>query len=188
MSRSMDWYTPSTAHTLAQGARIEPPQHYAELLVANSHKMAVAVWRYTPERLTYYRVRVHEDPTPAAQDLPGLFRTFMATVIERVHDGSGFTYEEGPPPGPRWSDQDLWPFVKTAQWPDGRPMYDEQAHITDPPNVPDHEVARLLVQGLKEQQYRLPAFVNYHLDTIRRGLYGRGWPPLPWRTASGDSA
>ncbi|MCA2244754.1 hypothetical protein JF781_20550 [Mycobacterium sp. WUMAC-067] len=181
----MDWYTPSSTHNLPEGARIEPPYPYGELLIANSHKMAVAVWRYTPERLTYYRVQVYDEPIPAEDGLPGLFRCLAAKVIGRVHDGSGYIYEEGYPRGPRWSDEELWPFVKMAQWPNGEPMYDEQAHITDPPGVPSHEFAQRLVRDLRKQQYSLPGFVKHHLDAIRNGPFGNGWPPLPW-TPPGD--
>ena len=174
----MDWYTPSPKGDLGENDVIEPPHPYGDMFVANSHMMAVACWRYVPQQLYYYRVRQYLDPTPV-DDLPGLFQCHSAVVIEKVHDGSGFNTDAGLR-GPRWSDEELWPYVETSRWPDGGPMYDDQGHITDPPNAPSHELAQQLVQNLKEQRYRLPAFIYHHLNTIRGGPCGSGWPPVPW--------
>lgn len=101
----MDWYTPYVAGNLAEGVTLLPPQRGKRIYVANSHKLAVACWRYwerPKQRLTYYRVKPLNfggEPTPV-DEIPGLFACHSATVIGRVPDGSG-----SPPETIKYSDE-----------------------------------------------------------------------------------
>jgi hypothetical protein len=101
-----DWYTAHANGEFGKDDVVEPPRPYADIFVTNSHKMAVACWRYIPQTLYYYRVRQYVDPTPVG-DLPGLFQCHSAVVIEKVHDGSGFN-TDAPPPA-RVADAEIGP-------------------------------------------------------------------------------
>ena len=89
--------------------------------LADSLKMAVALRRGFEGGPSLYRV----DPIgqPQATDNPGDFVCYDATVIAEVQS-------------PKWGNDELWPLVSATKWPDGSPMYNEDASITDPPGFP----------------------------------------------------
>lgn len=174
----MDWYIASEKPDLATGTNtFSRADRDDPLCVADSHRLAVACWRYWPTELTYYRVeprRVNDgEPTPFG-DVPGLFHCHVAKVLGKVHDGTGGI--TGGVRGPRWSNEELWPLIKMTRWPGGRPMFDAGGYVINWPNVTrfDEQTA---VDVLRSRQYLLPLLVTADLQRMRPGRFGTGWPP-----------
>lgn len=158
----MEWYSPSVPGLLPGMSLV--PFGDDTMCIADSHEMAVACWRYTNPFLGYYRVVPGDEPRPV-NSAPGLYVCSRAEIAEVVHDGS------------MWQDEMLWPLVRNAQWSDGRRIYDDGGHITEPPDVPTGAPARAVIDKLKRQQYMLPALAVKGLATVRGGWKkGAGWP------------
>ena len=128
--------------------------------LADSLKMAVAHTRGLKGCPSLYRV----DPVdqPQATDNPGDFVCHDATVVAEVQS-------------PNWRNDELWPLVSATKWPDGSPMYNEDAFITDPPGFPASENALSVLAGIKAKQYLLPAEVMWEVHEATHGLWGHGW-------------
>jgi hypothetical protein len=172
----MEWSTPN-AYNLDPGDEILPLRS-TRIHVANSHKLAVACWRYWElvhphSKLTYDRVQTYSyegEPRPV-EEIPGLFECATVKIIERVPDGSG-----SPPGTERYSDvKDLWPLIKTTQWPHGSPMYDDRGYIVNQPNLTPAAGLDQFVEALPRLRHRLPFFyqvlrgVEFHLPVRVRG-------------------
>ena len=177
----MDWYI-ANLDDLDRGDEILPLR--GPIYVANSHKLAVACWRYWelvhPRRkLTYYRVQPvsYEGELRPVDEITGLFECETIKIIERMPDGSG-----SPPGTERYSDEeDLWPLVETTQWPDGSPVYNSQGYVANQPNLIPVAGLDQFVEGLRQQRYRLPFFIKKYVETHSTYRFGREWPPWDWQ-------
>ncbi|ORB18288.1 hypothetical protein BST37_02420 [Mycobacterium noviomagense] len=179
MGDRMIGYIASENPDLAPGDNIFPQSDsYDPLCIADSHELAVACWRYTLTEHTYYRVEarhVYEgEPVPFG-DVPGLFHCHAATILGKVHDGTG-GMTGGVVGGPRWSNEELWPRIKMTRWPDGSALYDDQGYVINWPNAtrPDEQMT---VAVMRERRYLLPTYITVQLESVRPGRFGTGWPP-----------
>jgi hypothetical protein len=178
----MDWYTPN-AYTLDRGDEILPVGCSTRIHVANSHKLAVACWRYwrlvyPQSKLTYYRVQPYSrggEPTPV-DEIPGLFVCRTVEIIETVADGSGY------PEGEKYSDEELWPLIKMTTWPDGRPLYNSEGFIVNQPILtPTSELDREILEGMLGLHYLLPFFIKSHVESHSTFRFGYEWPRWDWK-------
>jgi hypothetical protein len=148
------------------GARgLQPRQQLARrtdgmVHLAESLKMAAALTRGLKGSPSLYRV--HPADQPQATDNPGDFVCQGATVVAEVES-------------PNWRNDELWPLVSAAKWPDGSPMYNEDAFITDPPGFPASEHTLKVLAGIKSKRYLLPAQVMWEVHEACHGLWGHGW-------------
>lgn len=176
----MDWYTPN-ASNLHPGDEILPLR--TRICVANSHKLAVACWRYWElvhprPKLTYYRLQTYSnegEPRPV-DEIPGLFECETVKIIERVPDGSGS------PPGTEWysDEKDLWPLIKTTQWPHGSPMYDNRGYIVNQPNLTPVAGLEHCVEALPMLRHQLPFFIKSYVESNSTYRFGDEWPSWDW--------
>ena len=171
--QALNGYVPSTKNNLTEGDIIAPDNGYAGICIADSHKLAIACWRYREPTPTYYRVQTYSysgAPT-AADEIPGLYLCSAAKVLGKVHNGEGL---DG---GEKWTDEELWPYIGMARWPDGSRMYDEQGYLTNLPDMsPCFEGAQPLMEGLFQQRYRLPFFIKKNLENVSTFRFGHEWP------------
>jgi hypothetical protein len=183
----MDWYTPN-ANNLKPGDEILPLR--TPIYVANSHKLAVACWRYwelvNPQsKLTYYRLQIisnEAQPRPV-DEIPGLFECEAVKVIERVADGSGH-----PPGTESYSDEkDLWPLIRTTRWPHGTPMYDDRGYIVNQPNLTPVAELDHFVDALPMLRHQLPFFIKSFVESNSTYRFGDEWPFWDWLAAARES-
>lgn len=176
----MDWYTPN-ASNLRPGDEILPLR--TRICVANSHKLAVACWRYWElvhpgSKLTYYRLQTDSnegEPRPV-DEITGLFECETVKIIERVPDGSG-----SPPGTECYSDEkDLWPLIKTTQWPHGSPMYDDRGYIVNQPNLTPVAGLEHCVEVLPMLRHQLPFFIKSYVESNSTYRFGDEWPSWDW--------
>lgn len=176
----MDWYTPN-ASNLHPGDEILPLR--TRICVANSHKLAVACWRYWElvhpgSKLTYYRLQTDSnegEPRPV-DEITGLFECETVKIIERVPDGSG-----SPPGTECYSDEkDLWPLIKTTQWPHGSPMYDDRGYIVNQPNLTPVAGLEHCVEVLPMLRHKLPFFIKSYVESNSTYRFGDEWPSWDW--------
>jgi hypothetical protein len=154
------WYSTSVVGLLPGMTLV--PFTEETVCIADSHKLAVATWRYTNSFLGYYRV-IPDGELRGVDSVPGLYRCESATIIEAVDNGA------------RWSDEELWPLVRKTRWADGRFIYDATGHITEPPGLPNTRTARTLVDELKQERYLLPTLAAKDLAALRGEWSGPGW-------------
>jgi hypothetical protein len=176
----VDWYTPN-ASNLRPGDEILPLR--TRICVANSHKLAVACWRYWElvhpgSKLTYYRLQTDSnegEPRPV-DEITGLFECETVKIIERVPDGSG-----SPPGTECYSDEkDLWPLIKTTQWPHGSPMYDDRGYIVNQPNLTPVAGLEHCVEVLPMLRHQLPFFIKSYVESNSTYRFGDEWPSWDW--------
>jgi hypothetical protein len=180
----VDWYTPN-AYNLIPGDEILPLRT-TRIYVANSHKLAVACWRYWQlahprSKLTYYRVRTYNNREPKpVDDIPGLFECSTVRIVQSVPDGSG-----SPPGTTRYTDEkDLWPLIKTTKWPHGSPMYDDRGYIVNRPNLTPVAGHDQFLEALSVLRHQLPLFVKSYVESNSTYRFGDQWPSWDWLTES----